>query len=92
MKVEVILIHLQDPKNRQNVEPIAPPPPISSRAIAVRSDESHTVHHLPFFQISQTEFALCRAECQTEDAASAALLNWTAEVIQAARNGLQVLV
>lgn len=30
-----------------------------------------------FFQISQTEFALCRAECKTEDAASAALLNWT---------------
>jgi hypothetical protein len=48
MKVEVILIHLQDPKNRQNVEPIAPPPSISSRAIAVRLDESHTVHHLPY--------------------------------------------
>jgi len=45
-----------------------------------------------FFQISHTEFALCRAECKTEDAASAALLNWTPEVIQAARNGIQVLV
>lgn len=65
MKVEVILIlQLKDHQTDPNLNAIAPLPPISPRAIAVR----------------------------LEYAASAALLNWTAEVIQAARNKLQVLV